>query len=333
MSPTIDIVLATYNGEKYLESLLQSILSQTYINFKIFIRDDDSSDHTLKIINTFTSQYPQQVILVPSTDRLGVVRNFSTLLNHTTNNYIMFADQDDIWLPGKISQTLAKMQEMEKHYNKNTPLLVHTDVLLADQDLQIIHPSFWDFVQFNPEKSSTLNRLLAQNVITGCTMMINRSLLKLAQPIPPETLMHDWWLGLVAAAFGHIGLVKQPTMLYRQHQSNATGKVVKFTPFPYFVDRLMGEGPPPALVNNLQGKHTEQSSYFLKRYESQLTPQQKKLLQEYSRLYSRTRLGRKWSILKNGFFQNGTARNLITFVIPPIYLRKRLKALKKIFCG
>jgi hypothetical protein len=135
-----------------------------------------------------------------------VKKSFETLLKYACENsdakYFMFCDQDDVWNQDKVELTLQKMYEMEKLY-KNTPILVHTDLEVVDENLHTINPSFMKLQNLD-EKKNRLNNLLIQNTITGCTVMINRDLAKLCLPMSSNAIVHDWWVGLVAGYFGKI---------------------------------------------------------------------------------------------------------------------------------
>src|SRR5690606_39057310 len=136
---------------------------------------------------------------------------------------VMFSDADDCWFPDKISLTLDLMRVVEKDEGgARTPTLVHTDLAVVDRDLRPIADSLWQYQGVNPDLTS-LNRLLIQNCVTGCTVMVNRPLRELASPIPPGVVMHDWWMALVASSFGRIARIARPTLLYRQHGRNDTG--------------------------------------------------------------------------------------------------------------
>ena len=222
MNEPVDILLATYQGARYLDDQLKSILAQTYSQFHLWIRDDGSNDGTQEILQKWKQLYHDKITIVPTAERLGIKKNFSELMKHSRASYIMFADQDDIWLPFKVEACLNRLKTMERQYGSHLALVVHTDLKVVDQDLKEISPSFWHYSKLRPDLIS-LNRLLPQNVLTGCTMFMNRALVDLAGPIPEAAIMHDWWIALVAACFGHIGVLNQPTILYRQHSTNDTG--------------------------------------------------------------------------------------------------------------
>ncbi len=218
----VDILLATYNGEKYLAEQLDSILLQTHQNFQIIIRDDGSKDRTLAIIKEYQANYPTKLKLI--TDQLGnlgVIKNFEILLRASESKYLLFADQDDFWLENKVADSLKKIKEIEED---EIPSLVFTDLKVVDQNLKLINNSFWNYQKINPENKS-LNCLLNLNCMTGCTIIINQELKNLALPIPKEVLMHDLWLGLIASSLGKVAYLNQATVLYRQHNNNELGAI------------------------------------------------------------------------------------------------------------
>jgi glycosyltransferase involved in cell wall biosynthesis len=221
--PKVEILLATFNGEKYISELLDSILNQTYKNIKITIHDDGSSDRTLEILRDYSKRYPEIINLIDDGISTGsAVRNFEFLLKNSSEEYIMFADQDDVWLPNKIELTLNKMLELEDKYGKDTPLLVYTDVKVVDENLNILSESLWDYIKVDG-KNKAFSRCLETSVGLGFTMMINRRAKELALPFSQNAIMHDHWVSLVVSAFGEIEYIDSPTGLYRQHWGNVSG--------------------------------------------------------------------------------------------------------------
>lgn len=219
----IDILISTYNGEKYLSQLLDSLLNQVYQNFKILIRDDGSYDNTLNIISFYAKSNPQQISYLDlDSINIGVLKSFERLLTLSTSNYIMFCDQDDVWLPDKIGKTLNLMQESEAKY-VDKPILIHTDLTVVDQKLNIIHESFWKYSRISPELLTNFNYLGVCNAVTGCTSMINKKAKEICLPFSEYALMHDSWLALNIAKNGNIALINEPTILYRQHDKNQIG--------------------------------------------------------------------------------------------------------------
>lgn len=220
---TIDIVLATYNGAAYLAQQLDSILAQDETDWRLLVRDDSSKDTTGAILSEYAQRYPDKILLIKNDGkRLGITENFNALLTAATAEYVMCADQDDVWLPQKVSLTLKGMKRMEQQFGADMPLLVHTDSIVVDEVLNELAKSRGGKLKLNPD-NSPLSRLLVQNTVQGCTMMMNRPLLSQALPIPPSVRMYDMWIAQVAAALGQIGYIEQATVKYRQHRGNAVG--------------------------------------------------------------------------------------------------------------
>jgi glycosyltransferase involved in cell wall biosynthesis len=223
MNETITILLATYNGEKYLSHQLDSILNQSYTNWHLMIRDDLSKDNTPAIIEKYRKAYPDKIEVIDNCGKnKGSLLNFAALLQAAGNaKYIMFCDQDDEWKRDKIEVTFLKMRELEKEHGLNCPIMIFTNFQYVDENMQII-PSKKDF-EINRIKDFGFPHLLAQNPVYGCTSMINRSLADKVGSIPPEADFHDHWIALIAAAFGKLCYLKEKTVLYRQHSSNVSG--------------------------------------------------------------------------------------------------------------
>lgn len=220
----IDILLGTYNGAEFLDQQLNSIAAQTHGNWRLIARDDGSTDRTMEILIGFQARHPDKVVVVEDGDgNLGLMKNFSRLMEGSDAPYAAFCDQDDVWVPEKLELSLARTRELERDHGAEVPLLVFTDLEVVDENLQTIHESFWRSQGLKPERCNLLNRLLLQNVVTGCTVLMNRALLRKAAPIHPAAEMHDWWVALTAAAFGVAGFVSRPTVRYRQHGQNIVG--------------------------------------------------------------------------------------------------------------
>ncbi len=223
----VGILMATYNGAKYLKEQIDSIINQTFRNWLLVIHDDGSSDLTLDIIKGYINKYSDKIILIEDNIKCGSAKeNFFHLINIAKANfnfdYIMFSDQDDVWLPEKIEITLDKMIETEKKYGKDKPIIVYTDLKVVDENLKLFDNSFWEYQKINPLDNS-LNCLLLENTVTGCTMMINKVLFnKIISD--NNAIIHDWWIALICRVNnGIIVPIKQQTILYRQHGKNDIG--------------------------------------------------------------------------------------------------------------
>lgn len=300
MTQQVDILLATYQGAEFLDELLESIFTQTYPHLHLIIRDDGSIDKTGLIIEKWAQAYPHQCTVIQSTERLGIKGNFSELMKHSSAPYVMFADQDDHWLPHKIEASLDCLKGMERQFGSHLPLAVHTDLKVVARNLHELSPSFWKYSHLNPNLVM-LNRLLPQNVVTGCTLLMNRSLVQLACPIPQAAVMHDWWVALVASCLGHIDYLHQQTVLYRQHGSNDTGaKPYKFL---YHLKNIRKS-------RNTIGKTYRQAQEFLERYHELLSPEKMQILKAYCELENLPFLKKNLQIASYQFFKQGFLRNL-----------------------
>ena len=222
-NPEVLILLAAYDGNRYSREQIDSILRQDYEDWLLVLSDD--GEKTSEILDEYAERYPQRIIRYRSGKRFGSAKaHFMHLLNHFKDHapYVMFSDQDDVWNPTKVSVTLAAMKKAESEFDG--PVLVHTDVRVVDTDLKEISPSFFDYSHLGRGRYQP-NALLLQNIVTGCTMMVNWKLTKLATiPVNVDSIvMHDHWLALIATFFGKIIFIDTPTMLYRQHGDNSCG--------------------------------------------------------------------------------------------------------------
>ena len=238
---SIAILLATYNGGKYIREQLDSLFQQSCDCFHLYVRDDGSSDDTMKIVEEFRQKYPEKItILEDSQKHRGAAKSFMYLLENVDSEYYMFCDQDDIWLPEKIEKTFARMKEVEAAdagktaqvsgtavmggtAAKNVPILVATDLGIVDEQLNLLSESFnkdlkIDVFRKHPEL------ICVRHVVTGCTMMFNRAAKLAALPMSPRATMHDEWVALcVHFKGGVISILDDSTILYRQHTSNTLG--------------------------------------------------------------------------------------------------------------
>lgn len=297
----VAILLSTYNGDKYLKELLQSIISQRFTEFTLFIRDDGSTDRTKEILTEYKNSSDRFCILEESSN-IGIKRSFSflisTVLEIEQYNYFMLADQDDIWHAEKVSNAVKKMLELEEK-SPEKALLVHTDLEVVDESLNKLSPSFWKYQKIDPTKNS-VNRLLVQNVVTGCTVIMNKKLAKLCLPIPDQAIMHDWWIALVASVFGEIYCISNADILYRQHHKNALG-ATQYN-FRYVLGKMR--------EIHLLEKNRKQAEAFLKTYRDQMNDHQVEVFTDFIHLSNQTFFERWKVIRKNKFFKNGAARNI-----------------------
>lgn len=273
----IDILMATHNGEEFIKEQLDSIILQSYTDWRLIISDDCSRDDTASIIKKYQEKYPDKILLFKNDVPSGSAQNnFFNAIKYTTSDYVMFSDQDDVWLPDKIENTYNKMIEMEKEYGKNTPVLIHTDLKVVDRNLKTINDSLFKMMNMDSNRCA-FNNLLVQNIVTGCTVMGNRALFNYLEKIPKNAVMHDMWIALIASAFGEIGFVDKSTMLYRQHGNNSVGaKDTKS--LNYVLEKISNIQK----VRNSLAKQYKQAEEFREIYKDVLSKLQLDILESYS---------------------------------------------------
>lgn len=214
----IQVLLSTYNGEKYLKELMDSVLNQGIKQLTLIIRDDGSNDNTLKILDAYSNK---KNIKIFAEKNIGIIQSFFKLLklSYSNSDYYAFCDQDDIWMRDKLLRAISKLNE----FPEEIPLMYCSRIILVNDKLDIIRYSKI------PRKQSSFNNALVENIATGCTIVINNSARKLLlKKIPLSALMHDWWIYLTISAFGKIIYDIEPKILYRLHCSNAVGVETKF---------------------------------------------------------------------------------------------------------
>ncbi|GIP39960.1 hypothetical protein J31TS4_32400 [Paenibacillus sp. J31TS4] len=234
----IDILLATYNGSKYIVELIESILSQSYANYKLIICDDASTDGTYDLLTRYAIQ-DDRIELHKNNVNLGVVRNFEKLMKLSDAKYFMLCDQDDVWHKDKVLKSLEQIVATNS-------LLVYTDLKIITSREESI--SYWKREGIKPLSGSPFKTLLVQNVITGCTIIADKRIINFAIPIPSKFCLHDQWLGIVASVYGSISYLEETLIDYRQHEGNVIGSKGYYK-----------------VINTEAGKQTSYSEYLLDR--------------------------------------------------------------------
>ncbi len=217
-----DILLSTYNGAAFLEELLHSLAAQSFTGWRLLVRDDGSVDETMDILKRFQEKNQGRVFILEDNQHLGPKRSFEVLLTKSNAETIMFCDQDDVWFPDKIKNTLNRLKELEKAH-PGKPVLVFSDLKVVDNNLKVLHPSFWQYIKVKPGNVQNIYKLLINNPVVGCTVLINRQAKKVVLPFPEQAVMHDWWMALNVSRKGVTGYLDQPTILYRVHDKNNIG--------------------------------------------------------------------------------------------------------------
>ena len=219
----IAILLATYNGEKYLPEQLNSLFLQTFTDFVVFVHDDGSSDGTMEILKKYEHNNPEKLRILTYAGTGGARNNFYSLIERVDADYYMFCDQDDFWLPEKIENSFRLLKETENE-KQNHPCLVFTDLRVVDKELNTLSESFMESWKIEPERYE-FHDLLRSNIAPGCTMIFNRKCRDMAIQIKDinNFEMHDHLMILLAKMCGEAKFLDQRTILYRQHENNELG--------------------------------------------------------------------------------------------------------------
>jgi glycosyltransferase involved in cell wall biosynthesis len=310
--PAIEVLLATYNGERFLREQIDSILTQDYTDLRVLARDDGSSDATVSILNEYAERFPDRFRVMPLSPGTDSPKdNFLLLMRASSAQYICFSDQDDIWLPDKVSRTKRAMDLLESRWGTDAPLLVFTDMRVVNDQLQTLHESFWAHEKIEPDRIHHLALLLGRSVVTGCTMLLNRRLLELSFAMPNEASMHDRWIGLLASAIGKVYVVNDQTILYRQHDRNVRGIGEKARSFPEQVRRLVKRDARRRQweISQLQAKG------FLRTYSAELSAKQRDMLKAYLQCGATgSRIFRIATFVRYGLCRWNSMRDLATMV-------------------
>ena len=308
----ISILLATYNGQKFIAEQLDSLINQTFQDFIIYIKDDDSDDGTRDIIHRYVRLYPQKIRLLNQESPSGSAKaNFMRLLSDSTimSDYYMLCDQDDVWFPDKIQKSLDAIRKLEQTHGKETPLLVHTDLKVVNEHLESICVSFVKYQGLKPKKKK-LPHLLIQNNITGCTTLFNASLRNISSLVNVEQIiMHDWWLGLAAAAFGYISFINDQTIFYRQHPKNQIG-AKSFLDIKYIIKQVKQK-----MINQSKYRQTSaQAKAFQNVFHDKLSLVQQEILTNYIKLTECKSKFIRWHIIiRYRFYMQGAFRIIAQF--------------------
>jgi glycosyltransferase involved in cell wall biosynthesis len=306
----VQVLLATYNGERFLVEQIESLLGQDYARVEVLARDDGSVDGTVALLKGFEERYPGRVRVLRDGVKSGsAMGNFERLLEASDAPYVCLCDQDDVWATQKVSAEMAAMRELEKRHGEQVPLLVFSDLRVVDEQLRTLQASFWRHEGLDPGSAHRLRSVLHQNVVTGCTMMLNRSLIEAVLPMPKETPMHDRWIALVAVAIGKSRYVCEPLVLYRQHEDNVVGASTEIQTMVTIVKRSRrSEG-------RLEQWRLSQrlAATIMRRHGERMSAGQRDTVEAFLRCgRSSSRWVRMGTMVRHGFFRKGLLRNMAT---------------------
>lgn len=307
---TVEVLLTTYNGAAFVKEQLASLFAQTVQDFTLLIWDDGSMDETVEIIEVFRKKHPQRITLFKGPTSGSAKKNFIRLMEKATADYVFLCDQDDIWLETKMENALEIITHLESEKGEGTPLLVHTDLQVVEQNLTMIDSSFAHYVGLWPVVS--FKEALMQNDVTGCTAVYNKALSTLFQTNLPDAekiVMHDWWLALIAHEFGQKEYSSEALILYRQHGQNSMGAKKSYG-VKYKIKKLLsGQEVKRALKETYI-----QAGEFKRAFSGELSENTEEMLLRFSEMENMGKWRKIRQMHRYGFFRKRTKQKIAQIV-------------------
>ena len=278
----VDILMATYNGEAFVEEQVRSIINQTYLSWRLLVHDDGSTDQTLEILRRLSNDDARIVLIEDGVSHLGVARNFIHLLALSTAPYCMFCDQDDIWLPNKVEKMLHAIEPLDQ----TLPQALYTNAYLWNPERGILSD------KNTLTYPTTIRQTLFLNTgIQGAAAIFNRKMCEvMAQPLSYYA-MHDHVLLLAGICFGQVHYLHESLMYYRQHEHNLTGNA------PGSIAKkilLMWQNRHVPLVSR---EHYEGLKAFYEHFQWKMSVDDKRLVQAFLSLPNQSFLARAYHII------------------------------------
>jgi len=241
----VSIVMATYNGEKFIAEQIDSILTQTYKNIELIICDDGSTDNTIEIVKEYMSRH-DMIKLYQNFEPYGFVKNFEKGIGLSTAKYIALCDQDDIWEGNKLQ---LSMHEMYLRENKGLelPVMVHSDLSIIDENNHTLYHSYFKFKHYALKQTKDLGHIIGPCGVMGNTILFNQPLKEKILPFPSCIAFHDHWIALINEVSGIRVTIEKPLVRYRVHKGNNSNPYDKINTsvFSTMVSFFKGEIIPP----------------------------------------------------------------------------------------
>lgn len=302
----VEVLLATRNSARYLGDMLDSLARQTFDDFHLVVSDDASRDETVAMVQARAGAFRHAPRIVRHEAPSGsAMANFAHLLELSAGDYVMLADHDDVWFPDRVEAGLRLVRGAEARYGREVPILAHTDLRGIGAHGDTLFESYWSFKQIRPEAGARLPSALMHATVTGCAASLNRALVERALPIPKNAIMHDWWLNLVAVAFGETVWDQEPHVSYRVHGSNVSRpRRVGIWAALSQLDRVR------ASRGNIRRRFAQGRSLY-ERFGDQLPASAHDTMKSFVDLQGVPAPARQLAMVKGGFLWPGVWRNLV----------------------
>lgn len=294
----IDILMATYNGERYIRQQIMSLQSQTYSDWRLVVHDDGSKDKTVEIVRSL-AEYDNRIVVLDDGIKCGSpASNFLHLVHNSTSEYAMFCDQDDIWFDNKV----VSMYNAIKVMDNTMPTVVYADAY-------VWYPEEGIDGLANGYVAKNLKQFLFQNSgIQGCSTIFNRAMAQQMSKYNGRCAMHDHLLQFIGCAFGNVGYLPIPLILYRQHRSNFTGGEAFSASL---MDRLIKHSSIPVMTR----AHLNSNIDMIQTYENLLSDADKQLCKEYLSLPEKSKISKILTVLKCQFTLGGKRYPLLAKLV------------------
>ena len=310
--PPIAILMATYNGARFLREQLESLWQQTRQDFLLIVRDDGSTDGTVELLRDEAAIRPGRVQLIDdSLGRLGPKASFGALVKHARARWIAFCDQDDQWAIDKLERQIGVLEALEARHGSETPLLCCGDATVTDSILRTTAPSYFakHDISTAEGRDLALPRLLFRNYAIGATTVINSALAKHCDSMPDEAIMHDWWCALVASISGRTVVLQESLIRYRQHDRNAVGSPHR--PLPRTLSELKGLVARAQLNSARCVRQVQALQRTADVHALAMTSSISAVLGEFASFASKSRLQRASTMVRMRSFKPGVALNAL----------------------
>lgn len=309
MNAETDILLSTYNGERFIAAQIESILAQTNATWRLLIRDDSSKDGTKALCLAYAANHPGRiVVLEDSLGNVGAVNSFGELLARSSAPYAMFCDQDDVWLPDKVAVQLQAIKALESTHGVELPLAVFSDARVVDTEMRPLSDSLLRYINRDGDRGRALNRLCVESNCYGCTMILNRALARRVGRFPAGVISHDWWCALVAAALGTLEFLDRATLQHRRHRSNLSPTKKNSW------GRYLRERPSLESHRKWINRVLEQCEVFTRTYPGEMNAGAQRLFSSLAQVRRSGWLRRRYVLLRYRVRTTGLGRNIGFFL-------------------
>ena len=311
---SVDIAVPTYNCARWLDEFMESILAQDFTDWRIVTRDDGSTDDTVARMAAWKARLGGRLEIIPNEtkDNLGPVGCYNIILSSVDAPWVFLADPDDVWKPHKIRKSLLSINGTQIDSGVTTPVLAFTDAEVINENGEFICSSYWKWQRLRPNNVCSFSRTIMESPAISSGMIMNRALLCKALPIEGSYSFQDWWLVLVAVAFGKVIPVYEKTFLYRRHGGNDSNVPITSS----FLTIMRGLRSSRARLKKLLFDISRQSEVFLLRFRSNLDGVSIGILKD-SMVLSRSGYGQRCClILKRQLLFGSILKNIGALLLP-----------------